>query len=131
LIVFVGTRQWHSWTRVHRFGDPSYGIYLYAFPIQQTLVLAGIRGAWSLFLAATPITVAFGYASWHVIERPAMRRMRGLGPRTAPPPSVAHAGPPRRPRPPPSPPSPGSRRFRSGGTELRRPPETQPRVDNL
>jgi len=89
LIVFVGTRQWHSWARVHRFGDPSYGIYLYAFPIQQTLVLAGIRGAWSLFLAATPITVAFGYASWHVIERPAMRRMRGLGRRTTLPRSVA------------------------------------------
>jgi peptidoglycan/LPS O-acetylase OafA/YrhL len=79
LVVFVGTRQWPAWERVHRFGDPSYGIYLYAFPIQQTLVLAGIRGAWSLFLAATPITIAFGYASWHVIERPAMRRMRRVG----------------------------------------------------
>lgn len=76
LVVFVGTRQWAGAERVHRFGDPSYGIYLYAFPIQQLLVLAGIRGAWSLFLAATPITIVFGYASWHVIERPAMRRMR-------------------------------------------------------
>jgi peptidoglycan/LPS O-acetylase OafA/YrhL len=79
LVVFVGTRQWHAVERVHRLGDPSYGIYLYAFPVQQALVLAGMRGAWSLFLVATPITVAFGYASWYVIERPAMRRMRHAG----------------------------------------------------
>jgi peptidoglycan/LPS O-acetylase OafA/YrhL len=75
-VVFVGTRQWNAAERVHRFGDPSYGIYLYAFPVQQLLVLAGIRGAWSLFLAATPITIVLGYASWNMIERPAMRRMR-------------------------------------------------------
>jgi len=79
LVVFVGTRQWPAVERVHRLGDPSYGIYLYAFPIQQALVLAGMRGAWSLFLVATPITVAFGYASWHVIERPGMRRLRRSG----------------------------------------------------
>jgi peptidoglycan/LPS O-acetylase OafA/YrhL len=81
LVVFVGTRQWNAAERVHRFGDPSYGIYLYAFPVQQLLVLAGIRGAWSLFLAATPITI-LGYASWNVIERPAMRRMRAGRTRT-------------------------------------------------
>jgi len=96
LVVFVGTRQWNAWERVHRFGDPSYGIYLYAFPIQQTLVLAGVHGAWSLFLAATPITIAFGYASWHVIERPAMGRMRRVGrvtPPRVPAPAPANAVP--------------------------------------
>ena len=84
LVVFVGTRQWHLVARVHKLGDPSYGIYLYAFPIQQLLVLAGMHGAWSLFFAATPITVAFGYASWHMIERPAMGRMRKVGRVTRP-----------------------------------------------
>jgi len=79
LIVYIGTRQSRPSEQVHRLGDPSYGIYLYAFPIQQVLVLAGVRGAWSLFLAATPITVAFGYASWHLIERPGMRRLRKVG----------------------------------------------------
>jgi peptidoglycan/LPS O-acetylase OafA/YrhL len=84
LVVFVGTRQWHPLEQVHRLGDPSYGIYLYAFPIQQLLVMAGVHGAWSLFLAATPITVVFGYASWHVVERPGMRRLRNVGRRAAP-----------------------------------------------
>ena len=91
LIVFVGTRQWHALDQVRRFGDPSYGIYLYAFPIQQTLVLAGVTGAWSLFFAATPITVVFGYASWHAIERPGMLRMRRKTGRPARPPVATPA----------------------------------------
>jgi len=56
-------------------GDFSYGTYLYAFPLQQTIV-----GVWAkpinpllLFLVATPLALVFGFASWHLIERPLLR----------------------------------------------------------
>ncbi len=54
-----------------RFGDFSYGTYLYAFPMEQLLV------RWFghpvqpvvLFLCATPITLAIAVASWYGVER--------------------------------------------------------------
>ena len=53
-----------------RYGDFSYGIYLYAFPIQQLIVRQnpGI-GPISLFLMATPLSVIAGVISWHLIEK--------------------------------------------------------------
>jgi len=52
------------------FGDFSYGIYLYAFPIQQLIVsqIHGI-GPISLFLIATPLSVVAGVISWHLVEK--------------------------------------------------------------
>jgi peptidoglycan/LPS O-acetylase OafA/YrhL len=63
--------------------DVSYGVYLWGFPTQQALVLAGISGAWMLFLATTPIVLAIGTASWLLVEKPCLRlkdwRRRGTG----------------------------------------------------
>jgi len=57
-----------------RHGDLSYGIYLYAFPVQQLAVLALPSAPWWLnFLAATPLTVVLALASWRLVERPALR----------------------------------------------------------
>jgi peptidoglycan/LPS O-acetylase OafA/YrhL len=58
-----------------RYGDFSYGTYLYAFPIQQMLVL-GNGGAMDprlLFSVATPISLLAGFASWYLIERHFLR----------------------------------------------------------
>jgi peptidoglycan/LPS O-acetylase OafA/YrhL len=57
-----------------RHGDFSYGLYLYAFPIQQALVALGLAGgALGNFLAATLLAGACAALSWHLIERPALR----------------------------------------------------------
>jgi peptidoglycan/LPS O-acetylase OafA/YrhL len=56
-------------------GDYSYGIYLFNFPIQQSLVhwFPALREWWMLLLVATPLTILFAAASWHWIEKPSLK----------------------------------------------------------
>jgi peptidoglycan/LPS O-acetylase OafA/YrhL len=54
-------------------GDVSYGVYIYAWPIQQ--IFANVVGTWNPvqnFLYATPFTLLVAYLSWIAIERPAL-----------------------------------------------------------
>jgi len=53
--------------------DLSYGTYLWAFPVQQCIVLAGVHRPLLVFAVAAPIALALGAASWICIERPALR----------------------------------------------------------
>ncbi len=60
--------------------DISYGVYLYAFPIQQTIVyFLGVQfGILPHILLATAVTFMFGWVSWHVIEKPSMKFARNI-----------------------------------------------------
>ncbi|HZQ60195.1 MAG TPA: acyltransferase [Casimicrobiaceae bacterium] len=61
-----------------RHGDFSYGIYLYAFPVQQAFASVG-AAAWPLpvYVAACfVVTLACAVASWKLIEAPALRAKR-------------------------------------------------------
>jgi peptidoglycan/LPS O-acetylase OafA/YrhL len=54
-----------------RFGDFSYGTYLYAFPIEQ-LVMQRVGhplAPWLLFVCATPLALLAAVASWYGVER--------------------------------------------------------------
>ncbi|RYF09581.1 MAG: acyltransferase [Oxalobacteraceae bacterium] len=54
-----------------KFGDMSYGTYLYAFPIQQMLA-SSLRGvvAFPVYVVLSIVlSLAAGWASWHVIEK--------------------------------------------------------------
>lgn len=54
--------------------DYSYGIYIYAFPVQQTVAKLWPQMPIELYLAITfSATVALAAMSWHWIERPALR----------------------------------------------------------
>lgn len=57
----------------NRIGDYSYGLYIYAFPVQQALAhfVPGITPAGNI-LAALPITLALAALSWFVVERRAL-----------------------------------------------------------
>jgi peptidoglycan/LPS O-acetylase OafA/YrhL len=64
-------------SRWAKYGDFSYGIYLYAFPIQQLLVMFFPRiQPLALFAAATPLAILAGVASWHLVEKHFLKRRR-------------------------------------------------------
>jgi peptidoglycan/LPS O-acetylase OafA/YrhL len=64
--------------RVGAVNDISYGMYIYAFPLQ--LVLAVLVGSalneWVFALISIAVTIPFAAASWFLVERPAMRLKR-------------------------------------------------------
>jgi peptidoglycan/LPS O-acetylase OafA/YrhL len=71
----------------NRLGDYSYGIYLYAFPVQGLMVWAlGDQTPAQNILLALPLTLAFAILSWHFVERPALRWLRGRRSRPVPAP---------------------------------------------
>ena len=92
LVLYAGTRSTPVIRRFGRFGDPSYGAYLIAFPVQQTVIhfLYPQLGLAATLLMAAGITFALAYASWHAIEQPALR----LKPRRRPPYPPKGYGPP-------------------------------------
>lgn len=56
-----------------RFGDMSYGIYIYSFPIQQTLMYFFKMSTYSLLIYSVLLSVVFGFLSWHLIEKRALK----------------------------------------------------------
>ena len=61
-------------------GDFSYGTYLYAFPIQQLLMLLWPEQSLAAYIAWTTVLVlGCAWLSWHLIEQPA----QNLKPRRA------------------------------------------------
>ena len=75
--------------RFGKYGDFSYGLYLYAFPVTQTVVcLTHARFAPPvLAMIVLPLTFLLAFASWHLVERPFLRLKR----RTVPLPDSAAA----------------------------------------
>lgn len=64
-----------------RSGDYSYGIYLYGFPIQQTIAMVPALREWYLSLAiAWPAAFSLAFLSWHFVEKP-VGRWRSVLPR--------------------------------------------------
>ncbi len=63
--------------RAGRWGDASYGTYLYAYPIQK-LVIAHWPGDPYPVLTCAVLSLGAGLASWHLVERPAQLWGRAL-----------------------------------------------------
>jgi peptidoglycan/LPS O-acetylase OafA/YrhL len=73
--------------------DYSYGLYVFAWPIQQCIVYGANQygyslGPKSLFLTSGALTMLAAVACWHLLEQPAMRlknvRLRQLLPQSFP-----------------------------------------------
>jgi len=56
-------------------GDVSYGMYVYAFPVTQSVVavMGGSGPVLAVILVAFAITYAVAYGSWRLVEQPALR----------------------------------------------------------
>lgn len=76
----------HEWAKR---GDFSYGMYLYAFPLQQ-LIIHWVRPSHPLLLFALslPASVAMGALSWHGVEKWFLKRLR-KSPAPAPGPALS------------------------------------------
>ncbi|KQT35297.1 hypothetical protein ASG29_04145 [Sphingomonas sp. Leaf412] len=79
LTVFIGLTPLPRLPVFDR-GDYSYGIYLYGYPIQQTLYAVGIaREGWLWHaMVGAVLACAFAAFSWHVIERPILSRRKSI-----------------------------------------------------
>jgi peptidoglycan/LPS O-acetylase OafA/YrhL len=79
LILYLGFATHPFIDRYSQVGDYSYGVYIYAFPIQEILayLFKGI-GPVCMMLLAFPLVLLASTFSWHVIERPAMAQRRAL-----------------------------------------------------
>lgn len=71
-LLWIGEQDNTIIQRIRRYGDPSYGMYLWGWPVQQVL-RASVGPDWSgysFFLLSIPTVVLVGYASWYFVERP-------------------------------------------------------------
>lgn len=78
LALFIGVTKIPNLPLFSR-GDYSYGVYLYGFPIQQSLVAAlKIGSPFVLFFMTIPIVVLLAVFSWHLVEKPTLRFRRSF-----------------------------------------------------
>ncbi|QDE39091.1 acyltransferase [Luteibacter pinisoli] len=75
LTIAIGVRSWPGLRDISKIGDLSYGIYIYAWPVQQIgVALLGRQTPYLALLAVTvPVTVALAAVSWHLVEKNALR----------------------------------------------------------
>ena len=73
------TLGFHQWLQLHipLPNDYSYGIYLYAFPVQQVITRTmSVQSPMLLFVLTMLLTLPLAMVSWHVVEKPALRLKR-------------------------------------------------------
>lgn len=61
-----------------KMGDWSYGMYLYGFPVQQTLAYLGLhqQGVVAYIFWSIAVTLPLAAASWYLLEKPTLSRLR-------------------------------------------------------
>ncbi|GLQ46778.1 hypothetical protein GCM10007862_18290 [Dyella lipolytica] len=80
IVIWLGNKSTPVLKRAGRFGDFSYGIYVYAFLMQQLVVsVMGIYRPYLLVLLISSAgTMICAVLSWHLVERPSLALKRYL-----------------------------------------------------
>ncbi|HAG78895.1 MAG TPA: acyltransferase [Pseudomonas sp.] len=92
LVIFAAHLDIPRLTRFGKYGDFSFGIYIFSFPLQQLMMLWIGPDQLSLgaFVALSyAASLVIGVISWHLIEKPALRLKRYLPQRK---PAIAPSG---------------------------------------
>jgi peptidoglycan/LPS O-acetylase OafA/YrhL len=73
VVVFLAERPNVGSHFAHRWGDLSYGLYLFGWPVEQfTQQVTAIRSGWQLFIVSLPFVFACAAVSWWAVERPCL-----------------------------------------------------------
>lgn len=76
--------QTHTFVIASDGPDYSYGLYIFAYPVQQTLIWAtGMTSAPLHIAASLVVTLGIAALSWHFVEEPALRLKERLRTRIA------------------------------------------------
>ena len=77
-VFVIGYAQNSLFLNYNRLGDYSYGLYIYAFPVQQIIASTGNTVPAINIALALPISLLCSVISWHIIEAPAMNYGRSI-----------------------------------------------------
>ena len=93
LVIYLALNRHIPVLPAARFGDLSYGLYIYGWPVEQSVLrLRPGTGAATLFVVAFAISAALAHLSWHLVEKRALRwKPRGSLARPPAAPAVRHA----------------------------------------
>lgn len=70
LLLWIGYGPKIPFTEWTQKTDLSYGVYLYAYPVQQLIAMQKpLREPWINITIATPIVLVLAYLSWHYVEK--------------------------------------------------------------
>jgi peptidoglycan/LPS O-acetylase OafA/YrhL len=73
MILYLAQLSTKHIKNIAKHGDISYGVYIYAFPVQETIIhyFKGITPI-ELFIFTTPIVIILGFISWKLVESRAL-----------------------------------------------------------
>jgi len=64
-----------------KWGDFTYGVYIFAFPVQQILIASHqfLKSPYSLFMATMAIVLPLSALSWHLLEKKCLAHKKLVG----------------------------------------------------
>lgn len=78
LVLYISFHRRIRFPDLGKYGDFSYGLYLYAFPMTQVNILVfGPENPWFIVLATSVTAMILAMASWFFVEKPFLR-LKGL-----------------------------------------------------
>lgn len=92
-VVTIGTKLPKSLCLPSWLTLTSFGVFIYGFPVEQTLVYFGINQTWQVILLGIPISTILGLLSWNFVEKRGLRLRAALTRNTTPRQSAMSSAP--------------------------------------